>query len=101
MSRMRGKPNLPDDLSPKDPTDFLDGASADVAEKPKRIVKKTPIESREVTPPVATVSKIFRLRWDIAMALENAAHNESRPGHRVTQTEIVEKLLKQYLNIDH
>jgi hypothetical protein len=48
---------------------------------------------------VPTVQKLFRMRWDIAKALKDAA-NASQYRARVTETEIVERLLKQHFGID-
>jgi len=96
ISKIRGKPKLEGLL---DPDDFLKGASADVAENSKEVKKTIPEKGRDNEPPIALISKNFRLRWDIAVALEKAAQGESTPGRRVTQTDILEKVLKQYLKI--
>lgn len=54
----------------------------------------------EVSAPVPTVQKMFRLRWNIAAELKAEAGRESsREGRRVTETEIVERLLKKHLKI--
>ncbi|NCA72049.1 MAG: hypothetical protein EOM91_18610 [Sphingobacteriia bacterium] len=102
---MKPKPDVSsfDGLS-KDPSDFLDGART---ESPGRPAVGTPTpapvqpETREVTLAVAkpepTVPKMFRLRWDVAAALKFGAAQESiTSGRRVTETEIVERLLKKY-----
>lgn len=98
MSRMHGKPDL-SGITPaqKDPTAFLEGAREDsIAATPSSPVSTSDTE----LPPVPTVQKLFRIRWDIAKALKNRAIVESSPTCRVTETEIVERLLKHYLKID-
>lgn len=100
MKKMRGKPDLAGIATPlKDPTAFLEGGAGDVADNIHRDVLK-PDTPKADTPPVPTVQKLFRMRWDIAKALKDAANSESTPGHRVTETEIVERLLKQHFGIE-
>ena len=100
MKKMRGKPDLTGIATPpKDPTAFLEGGAGDVADKAHRDASK-PAAPAADEPPVPTVQKLFRMRWDIAKALKDAANAESVPGHRVTETEIVERLLKQHFGID-
>ena len=97
MKKMRGKPDLTGIATPlKDPTAFLEGGAGDVADKAHRDAPKPAADE----PPVPTVQKLFRMRWDIAKALKDAANAESIPGHRVTETEIVERLLKQHFGIE-
>jgi hypothetical protein len=86
---MRKKPDV-SKFSPlhKDPNDFLNGY-ADRQEEPKPVRKPEP-----------TVQKIFRLRWDTANALKLHAANQSvASGKRVTETEIVEGLLREFLGM--
>lgn len=90
----------------KDPNDFLEGGEAD---KPLR--KSTPANERsapeEIAPmvieafkPEPTVQKLFRLRWDIANALKlGAAQESAKTGKRVTETDIVQQLLKKHYSI--
>ena len=98
MNRMRGKPDLSGITPPqKDPNAFLEGARENsITPTPSSSVSTSAAE----LPPVPTVQKLFRIRWDIAKALKNGALAESSPSRRVTETEIVERLLKQYLKID-
>lgn len=97
MSKMRGKPDLSGIATPaKDPTAFIEGGAGDVADKTS--APKQAIVDEE--PPVPTVQKLFRLRWDVARALKAKAAEASGPGHRVTETEIVEDLLKRHFGID-
>jgi len=97
--KMRGKPDLSGISTPKkDPSDFLDGGAGDAADK--KAVAPKPVIAADDEPPVPTVQKLFRLRWDVAKALKAKAADASGPGHRVTETEIVEGLLKDYFGID-
>lgn len=53
-----------------------------------------------LAPPRQRVQKIFRLRWDISAALKVAAIQESeREDRRVSETEIVERILKKHFGI--
>ena len=100
MKKMRGKPDLTGIATPlKDPTAFLEGGAGGVAAKPPPDAPKAAAPAAD-EPPVPTVQKLFRMRWDIAKALKDAANAESVPGHRVTETEIVERLLKQHFGIE-
>jgi len=47
------------------------------------------------------VQKLFRLRWDIDCALKlGAAQESAKTGKRVTETEIVQQLLKKHYNLE-
>lgn len=90
----------------KDPTEFLEGGEADKAIAKKSIeAKGTPVEEPKVQvieafKPEPTVQKLFRLRWDIANALKlGAAQESARTGKRVTETDIVQQLLKKYYGL--
>jgi hypothetical protein len=87
-----------------DPNAFLDGAEGEAGAAPARLASATPSPSPvtrraitiEVVAPEATVQKLFRLRWSVAQALRAAAVRETdEQGRRVTETEIVERLLRQ------
>lgn len=121
---MKSKPDISRfTRAAKDPTAFLDGASADVSEKspppapapqaappvpvaavasPEQIanVPRQPDSFAEATMPVATVQKLFRLRWDTANALRlGAAQQSTQQGKRITETEIVERLIRMSFNL--
>ena len=96
MSKMRGKPDLTGIATPKkDPNAFLEGGVGDAADK----AHSKPAMPTADAPPVPIVQKLFRLRWDVARALKDGALEESVPGRWVTETEIVERLLKQHFGI--
>ncbi len=99
MKKMRGKPDLSGIEAPlKDPNDFLEGGAGDLSDRAYKGKTLTNIAGE--APPVATVQKLFRIRWDVAKALKDRVSAESSMGKRVTETEVVESLLKNYLNID-
>ena len=92
----------------KDPNEFLEGGEADKAMlKPTSaggqgtsdsIQTQTQIQALKPEP---TVQKLFRLRWDIANALKlGAAQESARTGKRVTETDIVQQLLKKHYSLE-
>ena len=90
----------------KDPNDFLEGGEADKAlSKSARVAEKSAVEDAaayvvEAFKPEPTVQKLFRLRWDIANALKlGAAQESAKTGKRVTETDIVQQLLKKHYNL--
>ena len=90
----------------KDPNDFLEGGEADKAlSKSLPLTKKMEAEETvsytiETFKPEPTVQKLFRLRWDIACALKlGAAQESAKTGKRVTETDIIQQLLKTYYHI--
>ncbi|MEG5266903.1 hypothetical protein TRP66_21675 [Pseudomonas sp. JDS28PS106] len=91
----------------KDPNEFLEGGEAD-----KAMLKASSVDAQnnadsiqaqaqiEALKPEPTVQKLFRLRWDIANALKlGAAQESARTGKRVTETDIVQQLLKQHYSL--
>jgi hypothetical protein len=90
----------------KDPNEFLEGGEADKPlRKPASANERSAPEETapvvvEAFKPEPTVQKLFRLRWDIANALKlGAAQESARTGKRVTETDIVQQLLKKHYNI--
>jgi hypothetical protein len=90
----------------KDPTEFLEGGEADkaMAKKPVELdsppVAEPQAQVIEAFKPEPTVQKLFRLRWDIANALKlGAAQESARTGKRVTETDIVQQLLKKHYSL--
>lgn len=84
----------------KDPNDFLEGGEADKALTTKPKNEEAAPYPVEVFKPEPTVQKLFRLRWDIACALKlGAAQESARTGKRVTETDIIQQLLKQHYDI--
>lgn len=89
---MKAKPDLRglDRASRRDPNDFLNGAD------PERGQETLQARSYQVAAkPEPTIQKLFRLRWDVANALKTEAAKASlEQGRRVTETEIVEELIR-------
>lgn len=88
----------------KDPNEFLEGGEADKAVA-KVVEEKMPAKVAEViieaVKPEPTVQKLFRLRWDIANALKiGAAQESAKTGKRVTETDIVQQLLKRHYGLE-
>jgi hypothetical protein len=86
----------------KDPTAFLEGGEADkaMAKKPVEVAEEPQVQVIEAFKPEPTVQKLFRLRWDIANALKlGAAQESARTGKRVTETDIVQQLLKKHYSL--
>ncbi len=96
---MRKKPDLSAfSANAKDPNDFLSGGAADRADRNVQVEAQN--SQPEVHKPEPTVQKIFRLRWDVANALKlHAAQQSAKTGSRVTETEIVDRLLRDYLKL--
>lgn len=89
---MRKKPDTRAFLAPKDPSAFLDAFTAEQPEK-------KPVPSiRSAGQPKLT--KIFNLTPELVQALKREAFERSTlEGRRVTETELVDAALRQYLNI--
>lgn len=88
----------------RDPNEFLNGAETGTgsagANVPSRQrypqAQERQAITMEVVAPEATVQKLFRLRWSVVQALRAAVAWETQAqGRRVTETEIVEGLLRE------
>lgn len=97
---MKGKPDLTGFKRPAKPLDeFLRAGSADKAaqgdeENETQAAQSAAVD--EAGKPEPTVQKLFRLRWDTVSALRTGAAQESAAqGRRVTETEIVEALVRK------
>ncbi|WGL94016.1 hypothetical protein [Arsenophonus nasoniae] len=88
---MRVKPNL---KNFKDPTEFLENGAADKAESKYSSNK---IKKSDVIP---TQQKIFRLPVDVVNNLKlHVTKLQIESGKRITETDIIESLLRKYLNM--
>ena len=95
---MKTKPDIRAFAGQKDPTAFLEGGAGDQATRSS--TNKRAVEAPAAAKPEPTVQKLFRLRWDVANALKLAAAQESvTTGKRVTETEIVETLIRHRFKI--
>lgn len=99
---MRKKPDVSSFTAPKNPTAFLEGGAADVAE---RLVATEPTTSAQAaiaeTPRRGRgkVQKLFNFPVDLADRLRDEAVARSRAtGNRVTEKDIVIAALDAYLN---
>lgn len=98
---MKGKPDVssfvqrPAPAKPLD--DFLrEGAADQAVAAPEPAQSPDAAGSGAGLKPEPTVQKLFRLRWDTVNALRLAAAQESTAqGRRVTETEIVETLIRK------
>ncbi|MHB8314434.1 MAG: hypothetical protein ACYDCW_01790 [Acidithiobacillus ferrivorans] len=89
---MKSKPDLRGLGRPSrlDPNNFLNGADPERGQEPP-----TERSSQVAAKPEPTIQKLFRLRWDVANALKmEAAQASVEQGRRVTETEIVEELIR-------
>lgn len=93
---MKLKPDVSSFQQPPRTVDaYLDGAVAD-----RRIEQESVTVSFVKPEPV--IQKMFRLHWDAVTALKKGAAQESaQQGRRVTETEIIERLIRQYYKLDN
>ena len=94
---MKKKPDISSFGLAKDPSAFLEAGAGDLA-------SHSATQARQAQPPPKkpepTVQKLFRLRWDTAYALKMHAVRESvESGSRVTETEIVEALIRKHFGL--
>jgi hypothetical protein len=91
---MKKKPDIRD-FNQKDPTAFLEGGEAD-----KAVISQKKSITQEQLKPEPVVQKLFRLKWDLACKLKQHAASESvKEGRRVTETEVVERLIRMHIDI--
>jgi hypothetical protein len=95
---MKAKPDISGFVPPqKDPSAFLEGGAGDREKRAKP--QSRPVDSGAAKPE-PTIQKMFRLRWDVANALKmGAAQASIGTGKRVTETEIVESLLRAHFKL--
>jgi hypothetical protein len=94
---VKAKPNTDQFKLKKDPSEFLEGGAADVAdklEKAQTIVVQPVIETK-----VHREQKVFRLPLDLINILKREAYERSiKTGARVTETELVEQSLRMFFS---
>lgn len=79
----------------KDPENFLNGGAADIAEKAYKVKHNSKVSEKALTQ-----QKIFRLSVEVSNALKlHIAQAQINTGIRTTETEMVEKLLREYLDL--
>ena len=100
---MKAKPNTDQFRLKKDPSEFLKGGAADTADRteitqpapetPKRLIAQPAVETK-----VHREQKVFRLPLDVINELKREAYERSvKAGFRVTETELVEQSLREFL----
>lgn len=100
MSKITGKPDTSMFKNIKDPTEFLESGSADRMEKESFKTSGNDKSVSEVIKAEPVIQKIFRFRLDTINALKVGAAQESvNAGKRITETEIVEKLIRKYYKL--
>jgi hypothetical protein len=93
---MRKKPDTRSFEMTKDPSAFLDGGVAEHQALPVSPTSNT--NTAKTGQPKLT--KIFNLSPELVQALKKEAFERStNEGRRVTETELVDSALRQYLNI--
>lgn len=102
---MKTKPDTDQFKPKKDPSAFLEGGTADLAnqtEKSQQVSADTQISTDQ---PVTNVrvhreQKIFRLPLDLINALKRESYERSvKTGTRVTETELVEQAIRAFFDI--
>ena len=100
---MKAKPNIDQFNLKKDPSDFLEGGSADLAnrtEKQNNTINQShaQTEKQRIDPKIHREQKVFRLSLDLINALKRESYEQSvKSGSRVTETELVEQALRAFL----
>jgi hypothetical protein len=99
---VKAKPNTDQFKQKKDPSAFLEGASADQIEKTQQSAMESQVKSAQPTADgrVNRHQKVFRLSLDLIQALKRESYERSvEKGSRVTETDLVEQALRVYLKI--
>ena len=98
MGKIKGKPDTSMFSQMKDPTKFLEGASLENFENSNLKVSNNSVSDIKKLDPV--FQKMFRLRLDTINSLKVGAAQESvDSGRRITETEIVERLVRKYYKL--
>jgi hypothetical protein len=96
---MKAKPNTDQFKTKQDPAAFLEGGSADVADRTVK-AKTGGLVQPVVNVKIHREQKIFRLPLDLINALKREAYERSiSTGNRVTETELVEEALRRMIDI--
>jgi len=100
---MKAKPNTEQFKLKKDPSAFLEGGAADIADQTGNqsgagtISQKTPAQPA-VKAKDNRQQKVFRLSRDLIKALKRESYERSmETGTRVTETDLVEQALRNFL----
>jgi hypothetical protein len=100
---MKAKPNTDQFKIKKDPSAFLEGGAADVADRLETskqtavVATKEPVPAPEMVAKVHREQKVFRLPLDLINTLKRESYERSmKTGSRVTETELVEQALRGF-----
>ena len=92
---MKKKPDTDQFKPHKNPSNFLEGGAADKIDNLPIAQVPAPASAR-----VHREQKVFRLPMDIILALKRVSYELSvKTGNRVTETELVEKAIRSYIDI--
>ena len=100
---MKAQPNTEQFKLKKDPSAFLDGGAADIADRAGNPQKAEMISETIHVKPVTNTKdnrqqKVFRLPPDLIKALKRESYERSmETGTRVTETDLVEQALRNFL----
>jgi len=102
---VKTKPDTDQFKPKKDPSAFLEGGTADLAnqaEKPQQVTAESqvPTDQPVTNARVHREQKIFRLPLDLINALKRESYERSvKTGTRVTETELVEQAIRTFLDV--
>ncbi len=102
---MKTKPDTDQFKPKKDPSAFLEGGTADLANQAEKSQQVTAESQVLIDQPVTNArvhreQKIFRLPLDLINALKRESYERSvKTGSRVTETELVEQAIRAFLDV--
>jgi hypothetical protein len=102
---VKTKPDTDQFKPKKDPSAFLEGGTADLANQTEKtqqisVEPKVPTDQPVTNARVHREQKIFRLPLDLINALKRESYERSvKTGTRVTETELVEQAIRTFLDI--
>ena len=103
---MRSKPNTDQFKIKKDPTSFLEGGDSESVDHTNKNQTPTttsnePLQSQTIVESkMHREQKVFRLPLDLINMLKRESYERSvKTGTRVTETELVEQALRNFLKV--
>jgi hypothetical protein len=103
---MKARPNTEQFKLKKDPSAFLEGGAADVADKTRNaqlqdgVSNSIQLEAKTADIRIYREQKIFRLPLGLIKTLKREAYERSeKAGCRITETELVEQALREFFGI--
>jgi len=101
---MKKKPNTEQFKLKKDPSAFLEGGSADMADRTEKSQQDSSPNQEQKDHSTLDIKihreqKIFRLPLDLINALKRESYERSvKSGSRITETELVEQALRSFFD---